>query len=444
METLLSGSLGVILPLVVVTGNVVALVTQVVILILLMIASAFVSGSEVAYFSLTPGDLEELEHSKSKKAATALNLLSKPDRLLSSILVTNNIVNIAIIILAAFISSRLFDLSNNPILSFILEAVVITFMLLLFCEVMPKVYASRNQLRFSMIMAPALTLASKLVSPLSTVLSSSSFFLRFKRKSKNRDSSMNINDLSVALELTSSGIKDDKDLLKGVVRFGNISVSAVMCPRIDVTALDMSRGFRSVMEEVIESGFSRIPVYAGSFDNIRGILFVKDLLPHLGKPDTFRWQTLIRPPYMIPETKKISELLKEFQEKKIHIAIVVDEYGGTSGIVTLEDVLEEIVGDITDETDEEMPLYRETGEGKWVFDGKILLNDFYRITMTENDPFADVRGDSETLAGLLLELLGEIPLKGRVIEAGSFRFIIEKVEKRRIMEIAVEKTREEL
>lgn len=444
METLFSGSLGGILPLVAVTGTVFALVTQIIILILLMVASAFISGSEVAYFSLTPGDLEELEHNKGKKASTVLNLLSKPDRLLSSILVTNNIVNIAIIILAAFISSRLFDLSNNPILSFIIEVVVITFMLLLFCEVMPKVYASRNQLRFALGMAPALTLASTLVSPLSTVLSSSSFFLRFRRKSKARDSSMNINDLSVALELTSSGIKDDKDLLKGVVRFGNISVSAVMCPRIDVTALDLNRGFKSVMEEVIESGFSRIPVYSGSFDNIRGILFVKDLLPHLGKPDTFRWQTLIRPPYMIPETKKISELLKEFQEKKIHIAIVVDEYGGTSGIVTLEDVLEEIVGDITDETDEEMPLYRETGEGKWVFDGKILLNDFYRITTTENDPFSDVRGDSETLAGLLLELLGEIPLKGRVIVAGSFRFIIEKVEKRRIMEIAVEKNMEAL
>jgi putative hemolysin len=444
LETLFSGSLGGILPLVAVTGTVFALVTQIIILILLMVASAFISGSEVAYFSLTPGDLEELEHSKSKKASTVLNLLSKPDRLLSSILVTNNIVNIAIIILAAFISSRLFDLGNNPILSFIIEVVVITFMLLLFCEVMPKVYASRNQLRFALAMAPALTLASTLVSPLSTVLSSSSFFLRFRRKSKARDSSMNINDLSVALELTSSGIKDDKDLLKGVVRFGNISVSAVMCPRIDVTALDLNRGFKSVMEEVIESGFSRIPVYSGSFDNIRGILFVKDLLPHLGKPDTFRWQTLIRPPYMIPETKKISELLKEFQEKKIHIAIVVDEYGGTSGIVTLEDVLEEIVGDITDETDEEIPLYRETSEGKWVFDGKILLNDFYRITMTENDPFSDIRGDSETLAGLLLELLGEIPLKGRVIMAGSFKFTIEKVEKRRIMEIAVEKNREAL
>jgi putative hemolysin len=439
----LSGSLGGVLPLVAVTGTIVALVTQIIILLLLIVASAFISGSEVAYFSLTPGDMEELEHSKSKKAATVLNLLSKPEKLLSSILVTNNIINIAIIILAAFISSRLFDLSNNPILSFIIEVVVITFILLLFCEVMPKVYASRNQLRFSLIMAPALTMASTIVSPLSSVLSSSSFFLKLRR-TKPRDSSLNISDLSVALELTSSGIKDDKDLLKGVVRFGNISVSAVMCPRIDVKALDMNTGFKSVLAEVIESGFSRIPVYSGSFDNIRGILFVKDLLPHLGKPDTFRWQTLIRPPYMIPETKKISELLKEFQEKKIHIAIVVDEYGGTSGIVTLEDVLEEIVGDITDETDEEMPLFRETGEGKWVFDGKILLNDFYRITGMEDDPFSDIRGDSETLAGLLLELLGEIPLKGRVITAGGFKFTIEKVEKRRITEIAVEKINESL
>jgi gliding motility-associated protein GldE len=290
-------------------------------------------------------------------------------------------------------------------------------------------------------MAPTLALASRIVSPLASALSFSSFFV--KKRSRPRDSSMDISDLSTALELTSSEIKDDRELLKGVVRFGNISVSAVMCPRIDVTALDINRGFSYVMSEVIESGFSRIPVYSGSFDNVRGILFVKDLLPHLGKPDTFRWQTLIRPPYMIPETKKISELLKEFQEKKIHMAIVVDEYGGTSGIVTLEDVLEEIVGDITDETDEEMPLYRETGEGKWTFDGKILLNDFYRITGAADELFSDIRGDSETLAGLLLELLKEIPLRGRVITAGGFRFTIEKVEKRRIREIGVEKKGED-
>lgn len=430
------------MPPVAFTGSIFTLVMQFVLLFLLIFASAFVSGSEVAYFSLTPSDLEELEHNRGRRASTAVKLLARPEKLLSSILVTNNIINIALIILAAFISSRLFDLSNNPILSFIIEVVVITFLLLLFCEVMPKVYASRNQLRFALIMAPTLELASRIVSPLASALSFSSFFV--KKRSRPRDSSMDISDLSTALELTSSEIKDDRELLKGVVRFGNISVSAVMCPRIDVTSLDITSGFNAVMAVVIESGFSRIPVYSGSFDNVRGILFVKDLLPHLEKPDTFRWQTLIRPPYMIPETKKISELLKEFQEKKIHIAVVVDEYGGTSGIVTLEDVLEEIVGDITDETDEEMPLFRETGEGKWIFDGKILLNDFYRITGADDGLFSDVRGDFDTLAGLLLELLKEIPLRGRVITAQGFRFTIEKVEKRRIREIGVEKTGEDL
>jgi len=438
----LSGFICGILPPVAFTGSIITLALEIAFLILLMFASAFVSGSEVAYFSLTPTDIEELEHSRSRRAATAMKLLSRPEKLLSSILVTNNIINIALIILAAFISSRLFDLSNNPILSFIIEVVVITFLLLLFCEVMPKVYASRHQLRFALTMAPSLAVASRIVSPLASALSFSSFFV--KKRSRPRNSSMDISDLSTALELTSSEMKDDRELLKGVVRFGNISVSAVMCPRIDVTALDITRGFSFVMSEVIEAGFSRIPVYSGSFDIVKGILFVKDLLPHLGKPDTFRWQTLIRPPYMIPETKKISELLKEFQEKKIHMAIVVDEYGGTSGIVTLEDVLEEIVGDITDETDEELPLFRETGEGRWVFDGKILLNDFYRITGADDGLFADIRGDSETLAGLLLELLREIPLHGRVITSEGFRFTIEKVEKRRIREIGVEKISKEL
>ncbi len=427
---------GIILPKAV-SGFDFALIPEIISLILLIIASAFISGSEVAYFSLTPNDLDNLEHEKKRNGIFALRLLSKPDRLLSTILVANNTINIAIIILAAFISSKLFDLSDSPVFSFIIEVVVITFILLLFCEVMPKVYASKNRLSFALRMAPVLTLATKLFLPLASLLSLSTFFV--KRRTKIRDSNISINDLSDALELTSSEIKDDKEILKGIVRFGNISVSAVMCPRMDVTALDIHRGFNSILPEVIDSGFSRIPVFAGSFDHVKGILFAKDLLPHLGKPDTFKWQSIIRPPYIVPETKKISELMKEFQEKKIHMAIVVDEYGGTSGIVTLEDILEEIVGEITDETDEEIPLYRETGQGGWIFDGKILLNDFYRITGTEGNPFADVRGDSETLAGLLLELIGEIPLKGRVITAGGFKFTIETIDKRRIKEISVER-----
>lgn len=438
----MSGSLSGFFTLAAMAGTPVALVTEFIILFFLIVASASISGSEVAYFSLTPGDMEKLHKGKAGNYATVIRLLSKADRLLSTILVANNTINIAIIILAAFISSRLFDLTNNPLLAFILEVVVITFILLLFCEVMPKVLASRYPLKFALRMAPALTLTAIIFKPLASLLSFSSFFV--KKRSGSRDAGISIDDLSVAIDLTSSEIRDDKDLLKGVVRFGNINVSAIMCPRMDVTALDIKRGFHSIMPEVVESGFSRIPVYASSFDDVRGILFVKDLLPHLGKADTFRWQSLIRPPYIVPETKKISELLKEFQAKKIHMAIVVDEYGGTSGLVTLEDVLEEIVGEITDETDEDIPLFRKTGAGSWVFDGKILLNDFYRITGTDKDTFEDIRGDSETLAGLLLELLEEIPLKGRVISTGAFKFTIESVENRRIREITVEKKGEGL
>ncbi len=438
METLLSSIFAGMPELTAARGFDFAMVAVIICLILLIIASAFVSGSEVAYFSLTPGDLEELQHRKTRNASTAVRLLSKPERLLSTILVANNTINIAIIILSAFISARLFDFRNNPVLAFIIEVVAITFILLLFCEVMPKVYASRNQLIFTMFMAPALSFLASVFSPLSSLLMASTKIV--KRKKKARESNISIDDLSDALELTTSGLRDDKEILRGVVRFGNINVSAIMCPRIDVTALEIHRSFSSIMPEVIESGFSRIPVYSDTFDNIKGILYVKDLLPHLDKPDSFRWQSLIRPPYVVPETKKISELLKEFQGKKMHMAVVVDEFGGTSGIVTLEDILEEIVGDITDETDEDVRLYRETGGGGWIFDGKILLNDFYRITGVDNDTFEEVRGDSETLAGLLLELLGEIPVKGRTISAGGFKFIIETVEKRRIREISVEKT----
>jgi len=414
-----------------------SVIIEIVILILLLITSAFISGAEAAYFSLTPNDLESLREKKGKRAEMTLRLLAKPEKLLSTILVTNNTVNIALIILASFISSQLFDFQNNVALAFIIEVVVITFLLLLFGEIMPKVYASRNQLSFAIMMAPALTLCTKIFKPLASLLMLSSFFV--KRRTNVKSKNLSMDDLSDALELTSSEIKDDKEILKGIVRFGNITVSAVMCPRIDVTALDVHDGFSTILPGVIESGFSRIPVYSGSFDNIKGVLFVKDLLPYLGKPDTFRWQSLIRPPYVVPETKKISELMKEFQEKKIHIAIVVDEYGGTSGIVTLEDILEEIVGEIVDETDEDSFLYRKTGDNQWIFDGKILINDFYKITGADDDLFEAFIGESETLAGLLLELLGEIPSKGRLISLGGFDFTIETVEKRRIREIRAEK-----
>jgi len=247
-----------------------------------------------------------------------------------------------------------------------------------------------------------------------------------------------MNDLSDALELASDDINEDEKILKGIVNFGNINVSEIMCPRIDVTSIDIKLGFNKVKSIIIESGFSRIPVYSGSFDSVKGILFAKDVLPYTNNPDNFKWQSLMRPPHFVPETKKINELLKEFQIKKIHMAVVIDEYGGTSGIITLEDVLEEIVGEITDESDEDETLFRRIDEKTYIFEGKILLNDFFKIIELEDDPFEDVRGESETLAGLILELTGEIPQKGQVITYRNFVFRIESADKRRIREILVE------
>jgi len=413
---------------------------ELLILIALLFCSAFISAAEVAYFSLSPSDLEKLSEHKGKSASTVLKLLSDPEKLLSTILVTNNMINIAIIILAAFITQNLFNLDNNPVLAFIIEAVVITFILLLFGEIIPKIYASRYQFSVAVTMARPLSFCQKIFRPITSLLVLSSFFM--KRKAGIHSRNLSMDDLSDALDLTSSEIKDDKEILRGIVRFGSTSVSSVMCPRIDVMALDMNESFHQILPKVIDSGFSRIPVYSGSFDNIKGLLFVKDLLGRLDKDDHFRWQALIKPAYFVPETKKISDLLKDFQAKKIHMAIVVDEYGGTSGIVTLEDVLEEIVGDIIDETDEETPLYKSLGPGCWMFVGKILINDFYRITNSEEEPFEDLKGDSETLAGLLLETLGEIPEKGRKIAIGDFEFIIESVDKRRIREIRVSRIEE--
>jgi len=413
---------------------------ELIVILLLLLCSAFISGSEVAFFSLAPSDLEKLRDKKGKSASTVLKLLSNPEKLLSTILVTNNTINIAIIILAAFVTPILFDLSSSPVLAFIIEVVAITFILLLFGEIIPKVYSSRYQYRIALIMANPLLFCEKLFKPLTSFLILSSSFM--KRRANHHIRNLSIDDLSDALDLTAAEIKEDKEILRGVVKFGNTSVNSIMCPRIDVMALDMSESFHQILPKVIESGFSRIPVYSGSFDNIKGILFVKDILGYLDKQDQFKWQSLIRPPYVVPETKKIDELLKEFQERKIHIAIVVDEYGGTSGIVTLEDILEEIVGDIIDETDEEDPLYRQIGADSWIFEGKILINDFFRITGISEEPFKDIKGDSETLAGLLLELLGEIPEKGRKITTDGYEFTIESVDKRRIREIRVEKREE--
>ena len=405
-------------------------------IIVLLIGSALMSASEVAFFSFSPEDIENLKTNKDKKSKTVLNLYNNPERLLSTVLVANNTINIAIVLLAAFLSSMMFDFRAEPVLGFIINVVVITFLLLFFGEVMPKVYASRNHVSLALFMAHPLTLLEKLFKPITSLLILSSSFV--KRRTTSRRSNISMDDLSDALELTSEDFTEDEKILKGIVNFGNTNVSAIMCSRIDVTAIDIKSGFDKIVPVIINSGFSRIPVYSGSFDNVKGILYAKDVLPYTNNPGSFKWQALLRPPYFVPETKKINDLLKEFQTKKIHMAVVIDEYGGTSGIVTLEDILEEIVGEITDESDDDQLLFRKLDEKTYIFEAKILLNDFCKVVGIEEDLLEDVRGESETLAGLILELTGEIPQKDQIIKYRDFVFRIESADRRRIKEIRVE------
>lgn len=403
----------------------------------LLFGSALMSASEVAYFSLRPEDLEKLRNDKSKRAQGVLKLHENPEKLLSTILVGNNMVNVTIVLLSAFISARLFDFTDAQVLGFIVQAVIITFLLLFFGEIMPKVYASRNNMSTALFMSPILLFLEKLFRPVTSLLIFSTAFVK-KRAGVHR-SDISMDDLSDALELASyDDLDEDERILKGIVNFGNLNVSAIMCPRIDVTAIDISDNFSQVIPVIINSGYSRIPVYSESFDNVKGLLYAKDVLPYMNNPGSFKWQTLLRPPYFVPETKKINDLLKEFQVKKIHMAVVIDEYGGTSGIITLEDILEEIVGEITDEGDNDLPMYRKVDENTYIFEGKILLNDFNKAFGLEDDPFDYVRGESETLAGLILELTGEIPPKNKTIKYRNFTFMIESADRRRIKEIRVE------
>lgn len=405
-------------------------------ILILLIGSALMSASEVAYFSFRPEDIEKFKTSKDKKSKTILTLYSKPEKLLSTILVANNTINIAIVLLAAYQSSVLFDFTAEPVFGFIINVVVITFLILFFGEVLPKVYASKNHLTLASFMAYPLIALEKICKPVTSLLIYSSSFV--KKRTGTRRSNISMDDLSDALELTSDEFTEDEKILKGIVNFGNINVNAIMCPRIDVTAIDIRSKFDKVISLIISSGFSRIPVYSNSFDTVKGVLFAKDVLPYTDNPGNFKWQALIRPPYFVPETKKINDLLKEFQTKKIHLAIVIDEYGGTSGIITLEDILEEIVGEITDEGDDDSLLHRRIDENTWIFEAKILLNDFCKVLDIDEEMFDDIRGEAETLAGLILELTGEIPQKDKTITVSDFVFKIESADKRRIKEVRVE------
>ena len=401
--------------------------------ILLLFCSAFVSASEVAFFSLEPQDVDELRQKESANASKVLKLLEYPQKLLATILISNNFVNVAIIILITYFSTSLFDFSMAPIWGFVIQTIVITFLLLLFGEIMPKVYATQYPMKMALFAASTLLTLEKVLSPFVALLVKSSAIMNTdKVKTRNN---ISMDELSQALELTSDTEEDEKDMLEGIIKFGNIQVADIMRSRVDIVSVEIKSSYKELMRVIVESGYSRIPVFAENHDNIKGLIYSKDLLPHLEKPDNFRWQTLIRPAYFVPESKKIDDLLKEFQEAKVHLAIVVDEYGGTSGLVTLEDILEEIVGDISDEYDDEEKLYVKVDDDTYVFEGKILLNDFYKITDIDESVFEKVTEDVETLAGLVLESKGEIPKKGDKVNMGPYEFEVVAVDNRRINKI---------
>jgi putative hemolysin len=403
--------------------------------IILLFGSAMVSGSEVAFFSLSPSDLSYLEEKKSKRSKMIMRSLKSPERLLATILIANNFINVGIVIISAFIMNALVHLDNSPILEFLIQVVIITFILLLFGEILPKLYANQFSVSFAQFMIYPIKGFEKIFYPISSFLILSTSIVKRKLSAKKRNISMD--DLSEALELAADDIADEKDILESIVKFGNINVSEIMTPRIDIAAIDIKTKLQELVTMLIDYGYSRIPVYSENIDNIKGILYIKDLLPHFHKSNTFSWQTLIRPLYYVPDNKKIDDLLREFQTKKIHMAIVIDEYGGTSGIITLEDIIEEIVGDIFDESDEDEMTYQQLDDQNWLFDGKVFLNDFLKIINMPNDIFDQIKGDADTLAGLILEQKGEMPKHGEKIIIRDILFTIESVDKRRIKQIKV-------
>jgi gliding motility-associated protein GldE len=408
-------------------------------MLFLLLCSALISGSEIAFFSLNQGDLKQLQSEKNPRSDLIHSLLEKPRRLLATILIANNFVNIGIVILSTFIVANVFNLGVYPLLSILIQVVLVTSLLLIFGEIMPKIYASNRPIYFATFMAGALKNLIKIFYPLSSLLVASSSFI--DRILQKKSSQLSMSELSEAIELTSDEEtpEEERKILKGIVKFGDMFVKEIMKARIDVTAVEVKTTYDKLLELILSAGYSRIPAYSDNFDKISGILYIKDLLPHLKKPANFNWSALLRPAFFVPENKKINDLLQEFQEKKIHMAIVVDEYGGTSGIVTLEDIIEEIVGEISDEfdTEEDEITYTKINDKNYIFEGKTLINDFCKILKIEDKDFDEVKGDSETLAGLILEIEGRIPLANSSTKFQNFEFKIKKVSNRRIEEVLV-------
>lgn len=402
---------------------------------ILLLLSGFASGSEIAFFSLSPDDINELEPDKNATDKSIQMLREDNERTLATILITNNFVNVTIIMLCNYIFASIIRFKAEW-LEFLCITVLLTFLLLLFGEIMPKVYSRQDPLKFCRKAVGGVLLLRKLFWPLETVLIRSGVIAEKAVPKEKRQ--LSVDDLETALELTDKDdIKDEQSMLQGIIRFGDETAKEVMTSRQDIVDIDIKDSYADVLKCIVENNYSRIPVYQDNEDNIRGILYIKDLLPYLQKPTGFRWQSLIRPPYFVPETKKIDDLMREFQQNKVHIAVVVDEFGGTSGIVTLEDILEEIVGEINDEYDEDEKSYTKLNYNTYIFEGKTLLSDFCKILNIPDDEFEDVEGDADSLAGLILELKGDFPSIHEKIEYKNYLFEIVRIEGRRIARVKV-------
>ncbi|WP_127142372.1 gliding motility-associated protein GldE [Flagellimonas marinaquae] len=409
---------------------------KIVVLVLLLACSALISAAEVALFGLSQTDVNEMQESNSSRSKIIVELLAKPKKLLATILITNNAINIGIVLLFSSIGNTIFAEIDGT-LRFLLEVVVATFLILMFGEILPKIYANRNRVQFSQLIAVPLKVLNYIFTPLSSPMRSVTLYMEDKLGKKK--SNLSINHLSQALELASEGdtTKEEQKILEGIVNFGNTDTKQVMCPRIDIFALNEKMKFPEVLEEIKENGYSRIPVFSENMDNVLGVLYVKDLLPYIERKN-FNWMSLIREPYFVPENKKLDDLLLEFQDKKNHLAVVVDEYGGTSGIVTLEDIIEEIVGDISDEFDDEDLVFSKLDDYNYVFDGKTALKDFYRVAkIEEENEFESQKGESETIAGFVLEISGSFPKIGEQVSFKDYLFVVESMDKKRLKRIKV-------
>ncbi len=397
-----------------------------------------ISGSETAFFSLTPGDLDKLRNKQDKTSKLILKLRDIPKKLLATILITNTFINVAIVILSTYITAQLFSLETNPVLTFVVQVVVVTSLILVFGEIVPKILANRQPVKVAVIMASSLKFLVVFFKPLSSILVSSTNII--DKRLSNKGQSISMSDISEAIDITNKNSNDEEtSILKGIATFGEKEASEIMRSRVNVTAIDIELSFDEVVDVVLKSGFSRIPVYKENFDHVQGLLYIKDLLPFLNKKTGVKWQKLIRPAFFVPENKKINDLLQEFREKKIHLAIVVDEYGGTSGIITLEDIIEEIVGEIHDEYDKERaPFnYKKLSDNSWLFEAKTPINDLCKILEIDDETFDKVKGESDSLGGLILELEGKIPEKGSKISFDGFDFEITDSDERKINEVKV-------